>query len=68
VPSPYRERLTNVRMVQADREKRARERDRIYEEVMRKGWNEKRCTFTDAPQGFFGMGSKVREATTFLSR
>jgi GH15 family glucan-1,4-alpha-glucosidase len=39
-------RLADKRSFPADREKWARERDRIYEEVMRKGWNEKRRAFT----------------------
>jgi len=39
-------RLADKRALPADRSKWLRERDRIYEEVMTKGWNEKRQAFT----------------------
>ena len=39
-------RLADKRALPADRAKWLRERDRIYEEVMAKGWNEKRHAFT----------------------
>jgi len=39
-------RLADKRALPADRAKWIRERDRIYEEVMSKGWNEKRKSFT----------------------
>lgn len=39
-------RLAEKRALPADRTKWIRERDRIYEEVMAKGWNEKRHAFT----------------------
>jgi len=39
-------RLAEKRALPADRAKWARERDRIYEEVMTQGWNEKRHAFT----------------------
>jgi GH15 family glucan-1,4-alpha-glucosidase len=39
-------RLAEKRALPADRTKWARERDRIYEEVMTQGWNEKRNAFT----------------------
>jgi GH15 family glucan-1,4-alpha-glucosidase len=39
-------RLADKRALPADRAKWLRERDRIYEEVMTKGWNEKRHAFT----------------------
>jgi len=39
-------RLADKRAFPADRAKWLRERDRIYEEVMAKGWNEKRHAFT----------------------
>ncbi len=39
-------RLADKRALPADRAKWIRERDRIYEEVMTKGWNEKRKSFT----------------------
>jgi GH15 family glucan-1,4-alpha-glucosidase len=39
-------RLAEKRALPADRAKWIRERDRIYEEVMSKGWNEKRKSFT----------------------
>ena len=39
-------RLADKRALPADREKWLRERDRIYEEVMTQGWNEKRHAFT----------------------
>jgi GH15 family glucan-1,4-alpha-glucosidase len=39
-------RLTDKRALPADRAKWIAERDRIYEEVMTKGWNEKRQAFT----------------------
>jgi GH15 family glucan-1,4-alpha-glucosidase len=39
-------RLADKRALPADRAKWLRERDRIYEEVMTKGWNEKRRAFT----------------------
>jgi GH15 family glucan-1,4-alpha-glucosidase len=39
-------RLAEKRALPADRTKWARERDRIYEEVMTQGWNEKRKAFT----------------------
>jgi GH15 family glucan-1,4-alpha-glucosidase len=39
-------RLAEKRALPADRTKWARERDRIYEEVMTRGWNEKRHAFT----------------------
>jgi GH15 family glucan-1,4-alpha-glucosidase len=39
-------RLADKRALPADREKWIRERDRIYEEVMTRGWSEKRHAFT----------------------
>jgi GH15 family glucan-1,4-alpha-glucosidase len=39
-------RLADKRALPADRAKWMRERDRIYEEVMTRGWNEKRHAFT----------------------
>jgi|CZKH01.1.fsa_nt_gi GH15 family glucan-1,4-alpha-glucosidase len=39
-------RLADKRALPADRAKWLRERDRIYEEVMARGWNEKRHAFT----------------------
>jgi GH15 family glucan-1,4-alpha-glucosidase len=39
-------RLAEKRALPADRTKWVRERDRIYEEVMTQGWNEKRHAFT----------------------
>src|SRR2546429_9340 len=39
-------RLADKRALPADRAKWIRERDRIYEEVMTQGWNEKRKSFT----------------------
>jgi GH15 family glucan-1,4-alpha-glucosidase len=39
-------RLADKRALPADRAKWLRERDRIYEDVMTKGWNEKRHAFT----------------------
>jgi GH15 family glucan-1,4-alpha-glucosidase len=39
-------RLADKRAFPADRTKWIGERDRIYEEVMARGWNEKRCAFT----------------------
>jgi GH15 family glucan-1,4-alpha-glucosidase len=39
-------RLADKRALPADRGKWMRERDKIYEEVMTKGWNEKRHAFT----------------------
>jgi len=39
-------RLADKRAFPADRTKWISERDRIYEEVMTRGWNEKRCAFT----------------------
>jgi GH15 family glucan-1,4-alpha-glucosidase len=39
-------RLADKRALPADRTKWTRERDRIYEEVMTRGWNEKRRAFT----------------------
>ena len=39
-------RLADKRALPADRAKWTRERDKIYEEVMTKGWNEKRHAFT----------------------
>jgi GH15 family glucan-1,4-alpha-glucosidase len=39
-------RLADKRALPADRAKWIRERDRIYEEVMSKGWSEKRKSFT----------------------
>ena len=39
-------RLADKRALPADRAKWLRERDRIYEEVLAKGWNEKRRAFT----------------------
>ncbi len=39
-------RLADKRALPADRAKWMRERDRIYEEVMTQGWNEKRQAFT----------------------
>jgi GH15 family glucan-1,4-alpha-glucosidase len=39
-------RLAEKRALPADRAKWTRERDRIYEEVMTEGWNEKRRAFT----------------------
>jgi GH15 family glucan-1,4-alpha-glucosidase len=41
-------RLTDKRALPADRGKWIHERDRIYEEVMNRGWNEKRRAFTQA--------------------
>jgi GH15 family glucan-1,4-alpha-glucosidase len=40
------QRLADKRALPTDREKWVRERDRIYEEVMARGWNEKRHAFT----------------------
>jgi len=40
------QRLADKRALPTDREKWVRERDRIYEEVMARGWNEKRRVFT----------------------
>jgi GH15 family glucan-1,4-alpha-glucosidase len=45
-------RLAEKRALPADRTKWARERDRIYEEIMTQGWNEKRKAFTQ----FYGSG------------
>src|SRR5437667_7857156 len=39
-------RLADKRALPADRAKWIRERDRIYEEVMTQGWNEKRKSYT----------------------
>src|SRR5438445_10823303 len=39
-------RLSDKRALPADRAKWMRERDRIYEEVIAQGWNEKRRAFT----------------------
>jgi GH15 family glucan-1,4-alpha-glucosidase len=39
-------RLADKRALPADRAKWMRERDRIYEEVMTQGWNDKRKAFT----------------------
>jgi len=39
-------RLADKRALPADRAKWIRERDRIYEEVMTQGWNERRKSFT----------------------
>src|SRR5258708_10206966 len=39
-------RLADKRSLPADRERWIGERDKIYEEVMTKGWNEKRRAFT----------------------
>jgi GH15 family glucan-1,4-alpha-glucosidase len=39
-------RLADKRSLPSDRDKWIRERDKIYEEVMTKGWNEKRRAFT----------------------
>ncbi len=39
-------RLADKRALPADRERWIRERDKIYEEVMTRGWNEKRRAFT----------------------
>jgi GH15 family glucan-1,4-alpha-glucosidase len=41
-------RLADKRALPADREKWIHERNRIYEEVMARGWNEKRRAFTQA--------------------
>ncbi len=41
-------RLADKRALPADRAKWMRERDKIYEEVMTKGWNEKRQAFTQS--------------------
>ena len=41
-------RLADKRAFPADREKWIRERDRIYEEIMSRGWNEQRRTFTQS--------------------
>jgi GH15 family glucan-1,4-alpha-glucosidase len=41
-------RLADKRALPAEREKWIRERDRIYEEVMTRGWNEQRRTFTQS--------------------
>ena len=40
------QRLADKRALPTDRDKWVRERDRIYEEVMARGWNEKRRAFT----------------------
>jgi GH15 family glucan-1,4-alpha-glucosidase len=45
-------RLADKRAFPADRSKWIRERDRIYEEVMTQGWNEKRRAFTQ----YYGSG------------
>src|SRR5215510_16133011 len=42
------QRLAEKRALPTDREKWIHERDRIYEEVMTRGWNEKRGAFTQA--------------------
>jgi GH15 family glucan-1,4-alpha-glucosidase len=42
------QRLADKRALPGDREKWIRERDRIYEEVMTRGWNEKRRAFTQS--------------------
>ena len=42
------QRLADKRALPTDREKWTRERDRIYEEVMTRGWNEKRRAFTQS--------------------
>jgi GH15 family glucan-1,4-alpha-glucosidase len=42
------QRLADKRALPTDREKWIRERDRIYEEVMKLGWNEKHPAFTQA--------------------
>jgi len=42
------QRLADKRALPADREKWIRERDRIYEEVMTRGWNEERRAFTQS--------------------
>src|SRR4029453_7545993 len=42
------QRLADKRALPTDREKWIRERDRIYEEVMSRGWNEKRRAFTQS--------------------
>ncbi|HEY2380313.1 MAG TPA: glycoside hydrolase family 15 protein [Terriglobia bacterium] len=41
-------RLADKRALPGEREKWIRERDRIYEEVMTRGWNEKRRAFTQS--------------------
>jgi GH15 family glucan-1,4-alpha-glucosidase len=41
-------RLADKRALPADREKWIRERDCIYEEIMTRGWNEQRRTFTQS--------------------
>jgi GH15 family glucan-1,4-alpha-glucosidase len=41
-------RLADKRALPANREKWINERDRIYEELMARGWNEKRRTFTQS--------------------
>jgi GH15 family glucan-1,4-alpha-glucosidase len=41
-------RLADKRAMPAEREKWIRERDRIYEEVMTRGWNDERRTFTQS--------------------
>lgn len=42
------QRLAEKRALPTDRERWIRERDRIYEEVMTRGWNEKRQAFTQS--------------------
>jgi GH15 family glucan-1,4-alpha-glucosidase len=42
------QRLADKRALPADRERWIRERNRIYEEVMTRGWNEKRVAFTQS--------------------
>src|SRR5258707_5575534 len=55
-------RLAEKRALPADRAKWIRERDRIYEEVMSKGWNEKRKSFTQ----FYG-GEEVDASLPIFS-
>lgn len=44
-------RLAEKRSFPADREKWTKERDKIYEEIMEKGWSEKRKAFTQSYEG-----------------
>jgi GH15 family glucan-1,4-alpha-glucosidase len=53
-------RLADKRALPADREKWLHERDRIYEEVMTLGWNEKRRAFTQA------YGSEKLDASVLI--
>src|SRR5437667_3233148 len=57
-------RLADKRAFPADCAKWMRERDRIYEEVMTKGWNEKRRAFTQ----FYGsVRTWTRRSSLWLS-